>query len=117
MGSRANRPSRLAQAATRLEIRKWPAPVIRLYLGQTTAAEVLAAADDRDPMKKKKQVCAANFHIGALALPRGDKGEAARLFGLAASDCPRDYPEWRGATAELKALGLAGPAASVQPLR
>jgi len=82
---------------------KWPAPVIRLYLGQLTPADVLAAADNADADTKKGQVCDANFYIGELSLQQRKKNDAARLFRLAAADCPKSYSEAAGA--ELKALG------------
>src|ERR1700731_342889 len=52
---------------------KWPAPVIRLYLGQTTSAAVLAAADDPAADVKQRRLCDANFFIGELALQQGSK--------------------------------------------
>ena len=95
------------QATAQIDMTKWPAPVIRLFLGQLTPAAVLAAADDPDPTTKKGQVCEANFYSGELALRRSAKDEAARLFRLAASDCPKSFTEWGAANAELKALGAA----------
>jgi tetratricopeptide (TPR) repeat protein len=102
---RGDRPSELVQAATQIDMSVWPAPVIRLYLGQSTPAQVLAAADNPDGNTRKGQVCEANFYIGELKLQQGDKAEAARLFHLAAADCPKSYIESAAATAELKALG------------
>jgi lipoprotein NlpI len=84
----------------------WPAPVIRLFMDQTTPAAVLAAADDPDATRKKGQVCAANFFSGELSLTKGLKDEATRLFRLAASDCPHGFNERDAANAELKALGV-----------
>jgi len=84
---------------------KWPAPVIRLYLGQVTPADVLAAADDPDERTKTGQVCEANFYTGELTLQQGNKDEAARLFRLAAANCPKGFAELPAAKAELKALG------------
>jgi lipoprotein NlpI len=83
----------------------WPAPVIRMFLGQLTPAAALAAADDPDAKKKKGQVCEADFYSGEVALRQGAKDEAARLWRLAMSDCPLTYEEWTGAKAELKTLG------------
>jgi lipoprotein NlpI len=83
----------------------WPAPIIRSFLGRMPAEAVLAAADDPDTGKKKKQVCEANFYNGELALRQGAKDEAARLFRLAANGCRKDLNEWFAANAELKALG------------
>jgi lipoprotein NlpI len=85
---------------------KWPAPVIRLFLGQSTSGAVLAAADDPDADTKKGLVCDANFFMGELALQQGTKEEAARLFRLAAADCPRHKVARTGAVGELKALGM-----------
>jgi hypothetical protein len=105
VGQRSNVPSRLAQAIATIDMTAWPAPVIRMFLGQMPAAAVLAAADDPDATKKKGQVCEANFYSGELALRQGEKDEAARLFRLAAADCPKTLVEWSAANAELKALG------------
>jgi lipoprotein NlpI len=105
VGQRNNIPSRLSQAITKIDMTAWPAPVIRLFLGEITSAALLAAADDPDATKKKGQVCEANFYSGELTLRQGAKEEAARLFRLAASECPKDFNEWGAANAELKALG------------
>jgi lipoprotein NlpI len=83
---------------------KWPAPVIRLYLSQSTLAAVLAAADNPDANIKKGQVCEANFFGGEFALQRGRKDEARRLLDLAAEDCPKTFIEYNSAKAELKAF-------------
>jgi lipoprotein NlpI len=50
-------------------------------------------------------MCEANFYTGELALQRGDKDDATRLFKLAAGACLKTFKEWRAANAELKALG------------
>jgi lipoprotein NlpI len=104
---RNNVPSRLTQAVSTIDMAAWPAPVIRMFLGQMTPAAVLAAAADPDAYKKKGQVCEANFYSGELALRQGAKDDAARLFRLAASDWPHTFTEWGDANAELKALGAA----------
>jgi lipoprotein NlpI len=104
---RSNLPTRLSQATSEIDMTAWPAPIIRMFLGQITPAALLAAANDPDASKKKGQVCEANFYSGQLALRRGAKDEAARLFQLAARDCPKSYDEWLAANAELKTLGLA----------
>lgn len=106
VNKRSNLPSRLAQAMTQVDMTKWPAPVIRLYLGQMTPGAVFAAADDPDADVKSRRVCDANFFIGELALQQGTKEEASRLFRSAATDCPKDRTARTGANAELKALGI-----------
>jgi lipoprotein NlpI len=94
----------LAQATARFNMSKWPAPVIRLFLGETTSAAVHAAADDPDPATRGGQLCEANFYSGEYALQHGDMPEAARLFRLAAAGCARDFVEGPAAVAELMAL-------------
>jgi lipoprotein NlpI len=101
---RQNEPSSLAQAASHFNMTKWPAPVVRLFLGQTTPADVLAAAEDPDPKTKKGQVCEANFYSGQFALQQGATQEATRLFRLAAADCSREFVEGASAVSELAAL-------------
>jgi lipoprotein NlpI len=103
---RSKLPGRLAQSVAQMDMTEWPAPLIRLFLGQLTPEAVLAAADDRDPKIKKERVCEANFFSGEFALAKGAKEEAARLFRLAADGCPHYFIiERYAANAELKALG------------
>jgi lipoprotein NlpI len=106
IGQRNNVPSGLSQAVSTIDMTAWPAPIIRMYLGQTTPAAVLAAANDPDADKKNGQVCEANFYSGELALRTGAKDEATRLFQLAARDCPKGFIEFAAANVELKALGV-----------
>jgi lipoprotein NlpI len=103
--NRSNLPSRLADATRQIDMTEWPAPIIRLYLGQLTPEAVLAAADDPNADTKKHQVCEANFYTGELALQHGAKDEATRLFRLAAADCPKTFDEYEAAVAELRAIG------------
>lgn len=104
---RSNLPSRLPEAIKQIDMTKWPAPLIRLYLGQLTPEAVLAAADDPDATKKKNQVCGANFYSGELALQRGAKDEATRLSQLAVTGCSKSFTDDDVANAELKALGVS----------
>jgi tetratricopeptide (TPR) repeat protein len=101
---RSKLPSSLAQATAQIDMAKWPAPIIRLYLGQMTPEAVLAAAADLDASKHKSQVCEANFFTGELALQQGKKDEATRLFRIAHEACPNDSFQLVAANDELKAL-------------
>ena len=103
--TRSNLPSQLAEATRYIDMTKWPAPVIRLFLGQTTPEAVLAAADDPNAKTKQGKVCEANFYTAELALQRRAKDEATRLFRLAVTDCRKGFTERAAANAELKALG------------
>jgi tetratricopeptide (TPR) repeat protein len=106
VNKRSNRSPILPQAMPRLDMTKWPAPVIRLFLGQMTPEAVLAAADDPSARTRQGQVCEANFYTGELALQGGAKEQAANLFRLATADCPKLFLEWSAASAQLRALGL-----------
>lgn len=106
VNGRSNLASRLPQAIAQLDMAKWPAPLIRLYMGQMTPEAALAAADDPSESKKKRQVCEANFYSGELALQQGAKDRAARLFRLAAADCSKRGVESWSSNAELKTLGI-----------
>ena len=68
---------------------------------------MLAAADDPDANTRKGRICEANFYAGELALTRGAREEAARLFRLAAANCPKLFTESYSAAAELKAIGAS----------
>ena len=103
---RSNLPSRLAQAETQIDMTTWPAPVIRLYLGQITPEAVLAAAENPDADTRKRQVCEANFFIGELALQRDAKDEAVRRFRLAAADCGKNINWSTLIHHELEVLGV-----------
>lgn len=103
-GWRSHASATLSEATTRIDMTKWPAPIIRLMLGTMTADELMRAADDPEPIKKKGQICEANFFAGELNLQRGAKEEARRLFGIALANCPPTFLEAQAAEAELKAL-------------
>jgi lipoprotein NlpI len=101
IGRRSNVPSRLAQATAKMDKAAWPAPLIQLFLGRITPAEVLAAADDPEAGKKKTKLCEANFYGGEFAQRTGLKDDAIRQLQLAARDCPKTFDEWLAANAEL----------------
>jgi tetratricopeptide (TPR) repeat protein len=103
---RAKVESPLAQAIEDLEMTRWPAPVIRLFLGELTPEAVLAAAHHPDATMRSAQVCEANFYSGALALQQGRRDEAVRRFRAAAAGCHKSMIEGVAAKAELKALGV-----------
>jgi lipoprotein NlpI len=103
---RGGAPGRLAQAVGNLDMTAWPAPIVRMFMGELTPAALLAAADDPDAIKKLEKICEANYYSGVLALRQSAKDEGTRLFRLAASDCPKDFDEFAAARAELKALGV-----------
>ncbi len=98
---RMNAPNVLEEAVTEYDMVRWPAPIVRLYLGELTPAQTLAAAKGTADL-----VCEVNFYSGELALAKNKKDEAVRLFQTAAAGCPAGLIEEVAAKAELKALGV-----------
>jgi lipoprotein NlpI len=103
--ARSKVPSTLPQMAAKLDMKAWPAPLVRMFLGQMTPAAALAAAADPNAAKQALHICEAHFWSGEWALRRGSKDEALRLFRLAPSECPKTFDEWASAEAEIKTLG------------
>ena len=98
-------PSRLAQEVSRLDMTAWPAPIVRLFLGQLTPDAALAAADIGEAKYRPGQLCDAELFIGERLLQQGAKDEAARHFRAATGRCAAGSEDWVHARAELKALG------------
>jgi lipoprotein NlpI len=104
-GQRANLPSQLPQHISQIDMTAWPAPMIRLFLGQLSPAEALATTD----RSRRDQVCQANFYTGEAAMRaegvEGARDAAIRFFRGAASICPKTFIERTSAIAELRSLG------------
>ena len=108
IGQRNDASGRLSQSVSNFDMTAWPAPVVQLFLSRLSLADVLAAADNADAVKKKSQVCEAHFYGGELALRKTEsRDEAILQLRSAATDCPPDFTEAFAAKAELKALGIA----------
>jgi lipoprotein NlpI len=94
-------PSSLAETSKQLDMTAWPAPIIRQFRGELSAAQTIAAAADQDPKKQAERTCEANFYSGEFALLKKNKPEATRLLKLAAKDCPLEFVESTAAIAEV----------------
>ncbi|BAM90837.1 conserved hypothetical protein [Bradyrhizobium oligotrophicum S58] len=103
---RAGQPSELADSAKRLDMSKWPAPIVRLFLGQTTPEAVLAAADRGGPAVRKARRCEASFFAGELMLQQSREADAIRLIDRAAAECPPTSGERSVANAEARILSI-----------
>ena len=82
---RAKQKGVLAGRAGGLDMKAWPAPVLRLFAGELTADAVLAAADSPDATVKAAHTCEANFYSGEHALIGGNREEAVKLFSASAA--------------------------------
>jgi len=102
---RSKQKSVLTRGAKGLDMKAWPAPLLRLFAGEIKQDAVFSAADDADPTVKQAHACEANFYGGQYALIEGKREDALKLFEAAAKDCPHGFLEGIAATAELKGLG------------
>jgi tetratricopeptide (TPR) repeat protein len=101
----------LAQQAAKVDSTQWPAPVLKMFLGQMTASQVLGAASDPDAGKEKKQSCDANFFTGEEALMQKQEKAAFSRFQIASTICSTGGALQAVAAAELKLLeNTAAPA-------
>ncbi len=81
----------LTKNAPKLDLTRWPGPVIQLFLGKTTPEAVLQAASNRDSKKNREQRCEANFYIAEHQAVRGQRKAALRGFRFASENCDKDY--------------------------
>jgi lipoprotein NlpI len=88
----------LTAAARIIRHKDWPVPVIPLYLGQSSVAEVLAAAT------KPLEAAEARFFIGHFHLQAGQRDEAMADFKSVLTSCPPAFNVHIAATADLKRL-------------
>jgi tetratricopeptide (TPR) repeat protein len=94
----------LAHQAAKLDLTKWPGPILKFYLGQIPAEQMRAATADPDVEKARGRVCEANFFEGERARWRGDTAAAVRLLLEARDGCPRSFYEFEAAVTELDRL-------------
>jgi hypothetical protein len=71
-----------------------------------TSEAVFTGANKTDANTKENKICEADLLTGELALRRGPKDEAVRLFRLAAVDCRKNINARGDASVELKALDV-----------
>ncbi|UFZ04616.1 hypothetical protein LQG66_36470 [Bradyrhizobium ontarionense] len=103
---RAGLASELADGAMRLDMSKWPAPLVRLFLGQETTEAVLAAADRGAPAMRRTRRCEASLFAGELMLDQGREVAAMRLIDRALAECPSTSGERSVAKAEARVLSV-----------
>ena len=91
-----NGSAELAADVARLDGKDWPYPVIELYLGERSPAEVLSVASNPD------EQCDAQFYTGEWHLLKGNRAAATIALQAAIDISPKDTFEYKVALAELK---------------
>jgi len=82
----------------------WPAPVIDFLRGSISEGALLADAKRSQDARDLSQVCEAHFYLGEDAVLR-QRPDAVEQLRAAARECPVNFHEYEGATAELRAMG------------
>ncbi|MER8511015.1 tetratricopeptide repeat protein [Mesorhizobium sp. M0894] len=98
--------SHLRRVASKLDMTRWPAPLVRMFLGEQSPEAALAAADDLVPSRRRGNLCEANFYAAEFHQLKGNADKALRHYRLAVRHCPRDFTEYVAATKSLRALGV-----------
>jgi tetratricopeptide (TPR) repeat protein len=96
--------ARLAQVAAAADLSKWPGPVLKFYLGQMTAEDVMKAANS-DIEMQKWHVCEANYFTGEDALVHDQRATALARLEAARDSCPKYDTEYIASLVELNRLG------------
>ena len=104
--TRSGVASSLKEQSDKLDMGAWPAPAIRLLLGQLTPDALLAAAEDGDATRKAGRLCEAKFYAGVSLARAGKPTEASGKWREALASCPPHAAERGYADVELKALKL-----------
>ena len=94
----------LAKRAEAIDLKKWPGPLVSLFLGQTTPETVSAEAVATGP-DHADEVCEANFYTAEWQIQHTAKDAALTLLNQAVQDCPKTNLEWDAAGVLLKRLG------------
>lgn len=87
-----------------LDSSDWPAPLIKLFVGDAQPEAVSAAAMHGDADKIAAQQCEADFYVAEWWLTRNDAAAAKPLLESASQRCPKNFVEFGEARFELGTL-------------
>ena len=83
----------LARAATQLDRRNWPYPIIAFYLGQSDERAVREEAAKADETTVRGQRCEMGAYLGEYAAANGQENVAKQEFDEALPLCPGNFIE------------------------
>lgn len=106
INQRSGSPPTLRQDAARVDMTKWPAPIIRLSLGELSADQVLKAADAPDAVIKTLQVCQSEEFLGLMSAQNNKTG-AVHYLESAVTDCPKNELDSAFVSLALKTLNAS----------
>lgn len=94
------RTDSLARNAANLNMSKWPAPAVPLFLKKASPQQVLKSA--RNSGNQQRKMCDAYFFIGQWHLIRGDATKATQFFQKAVATGVPGQITWHFSKDELK---------------
>jgi lipoprotein NlpI len=100
---RANVTSDLASSMRELDMTKWPAPVVRMFLGEEAPSALLAYGVS-NAATRPHGACEADFYVAEFMYLQKQRDEALRLYKSAQQNCRRNFAEWMAATAVLRSF-------------
>jgi len=86
--------------------RDWPAPLLDLYLGRVSLADIQAVAVEGDEKQRSARRCELDFFAGELLLVQGQPAAGLPLVQSAATACQAESFHAIAARAELLRNGL-----------
>ena len=98
----AGAQSRLAREAARVDLAKWPGPILLVFLGQGSVDQLRAAnAAVTDAQMRAMQACETGFYLGERELLAKQVNRARELLQEAVTNCPHAFVEYHSAMAAL----------------
>ncbi len=98
----------LARLAGTIEARKWPYPVVELYLGKLAPQDLLDKVSSAQTRGERERALEIYFYVGYYYLLAGDKARAIELFERAVATGITDFNEHKTAKAEIWRLKSGG---------
>jgi lipoprotein NlpI len=95
MRMKARDESEFAQAATSVDLAKWPGPVVSFYRGTLSADGLQAEAATVEAKDGNSEKCEADYYIGESLLAGRKADEGKRLLVIARQTCPTNFFEHR----------------------
>jgi lipoprotein NlpI len=98
---------KLRQRAAKLDLRKWPGPVVQTLLGAARPEQIVPPADPGTWSEADRTAgaqCELSFYLGESYLFRGERDKAVAMFRAAVATGFREYIEYRMAAYELRRL-------------